>query len=91
MHRTRANGGDYEAVIVGRFLSVVALAFLLAAGVGFLIYIAIAAVILGCAVALTRHWVRKHRERKHPLSKHARAEKAADRALKDIERTINKQ
>ena len=77
--------------IVLTVVSVVALAFLLAAGVGFLIYVAIAAVILGCAVALVRYWVRKHQERKHPLRTHARAEKAADRALKEMERTINKQ
>lgn len=72
-------------------VSVVALAFLLAAGVGFLVYIAIAAVIIGCAVVLVRHWVRKHQKRKYPLGRHARLEKAADRALKDMERTINKQ
>ena len=77
--------------IVLTVVSVIALAFVLAAGVGFFIYIAIAAVIVGCAVALGRHWIGKWRARKQPLGKHARAEKAAGRVLKDIERTINKQ
>lgn len=72
-------------------VGVIVIAYLLMTAVGLLIYIAIAAVILGCAVALIRYWVRKHQERKQPLRTHARAEKAADRALKDIERTINKQ
>lgn len=47
--------------------------------------------ILGLVVALVRSWIWKRNERLHPLRQHARAEKAADRALKDIERTINKQ
>ncbi len=72
-------------------VSVVLIAYALAAGVGFLIYIVIAAVLLGSAVAFIRYHIRKHQERKHPLRLHARAEKAADRALKDMERTINKQ
>ncbi|MCW3094955.1 MAG: hypothetical protein JWL77_573 [Chthonomonadaceae bacterium] len=72
-------------------VGVVLIAYLLAATVGMLMYIGIAVAILGIVVAIVRYGIRKHHERTHPLRQHARAVKAADRALKDIERTINKQ
>ncbi len=71
--------------------ALIVIASLLSVTVGFLIHIAIAAVILGCVIALVRYWIRKHQERTHPLRQNARAEKVADRTLKEIERTINKQ
>jgi hypothetical protein len=71
-------------------VGVVLIAYLLAASVGLIIDLAIAAAFIGGFVALVRYGIQKHHERTHPLRQDARATKAADRALKDIERTINK-
>ena len=72
-------------------VGVVAIAYMLAAAVGTLMYIGIAVAILGLVVAIVRYWIQSHHERKHPIRQHAKAEKAVDRALKDMERNINKQ
>lgn len=72
-------------------VGVVLIAYMLAAAVGTLMYIGIAVAILGIVVAIVRSWMQSHHERKHPIRQHAKAEKAADRALKEMERTVNKQ
>jgi hypothetical protein len=70
---------------------VIVIAYLLAATVGLIIDLAIATAVISGSVALIRYGIRKHHVRTHPLRLHARAEKTSDRALKEMERTINKQ
>jgi len=72
-------------------VGVVLIGYTLAAAVGTLMYIGIAVAILGIVIAIVRSWMQSHHERTHPIRQHAKAEKAADRALKDMERNINKQ
>lgn len=72
-------------------VGVIVIGHLLAAAVGMIIYFAVAAVILGCIVSFVKYKLQQRQERKHPHRTHVRATKQADRTLKEIERTINKQ
>ena len=71
--------------------SVIVIAYLLAATTKLILDLAVATAIIGGGIGLLRYGIRKHHERVHPVRQDARATKAADRALKEMERTINKQ
>lgn len=78
----------YALLIIG---GVVLIAYALAAAVGMLMYIGVAIIILSILGAIVQYAIDRHKEHKEPRRKHARATKSAERALKEMERTINKQ
>jgi uncharacterized membrane protein (DUF106 family) len=72
-------------------VGLVVIIYMLMTTLGLLIHVAIAAVVITVIIALIRYWYVSHQERKAPHRKHLRASKAAERALKDMERNVNKQ